>query len=187
MKICVIGAAGTGTSTIGRHIAFHYDIKQIESDYYAWEQTNPPFQKDRSYEEGRSLLNKAFDENENLIICGNVARWGKEFSDRFDLLVFLKAPTETRIKRINYRERELYGERVLDGGDMFENFKKFLWYAEHYDVGDETFRSLKQHTNYIKNHIKCPVLEIDTYGNIDIILENLFSGIDKLILKKDEN
>lgn len=181
MKICVIGAAGSGTSTIGRHIAFHYNIKQIESDYYAWEQTNPPFQKDRDFEEGRTLLKKAFEENENLVICGNIAKWGKEFSDLFDLLVFLKAPKEIRLKRIHFRERELYGDRVLPGGDMFENFKKFLWYAENYDNGDESFRSLKQHSNYIKHYIKCPVLEINTYGNIDLILENLFSKINEIL------
>ncbi|MDD2445750.1 MAG: AAA family ATPase [Clostridia bacterium] len=184
MKICIIGAAGSGTSTFGKHIAYHYNIKQIESDYYAWEQTTPPFQKERSYEEGKLLLSNAINDNQNLVICGNIARWGKEFADVFDLLIFLKAPTDIRLKRIKYRERELYNNRVLEGGDMYENFKNFCWYAENYDNGDESFRSLKLHNDFIKNHIKCPILEIDTNDYIEILLKKIFNIIDKIANKQ---
>ena len=56
MIIHVMGASGTGTSTIGELLGKELDFDVIESDFYKWEQTIPEFQIMRPIEESNKLL-----------------------------------------------------------------------------------------------------------------------------------
>ncbi|MGI5854326.1 MAG: hypothetical protein ACOX8I_08400 [Bacillota bacterium] len=38
----------------------------------------------------------------------------------FDLAVYLSAPVDVRLKRIENREYARWGDRVREGGDMYE-------------------------------------------------------------------
>ena len=38
----------------------------------------------------------------------------------YDFAIFMSAPLETRIERIKQRAIKEYGERVCEGGDMYE-------------------------------------------------------------------
>ena len=73
MKICVLGAAGSGTSTISSSIAKRYGWRKFESDYFAWEQTDPPFVRQRPDKESISLLLTEITKYDDLIVAGNVA------------------------------------------------------------------------------------------------------------------
>lgn len=44
----------------------------------------------------------------------------------YEIAVFISAPIELRIKRIEQREYEKYGERIRKGGDMYEQHLKFV-------------------------------------------------------------
>ena len=186
MKICVLGAAGAGTTTISKYISFKYGYKHFESDYFAWEQTNPPFQKTRPDVESIKMLNTELEKCENLVISGNIAKWGEQYKDKFDLVIFLYAPTNVRLERIRYRERELYGKRVLPKGEMYQNFEVFLNYAKAYDTGDKSFRSLSLHNDFLKI-VSCPVIKVNTDANLQNILKKVYNKIDKLILKKQKS
>ncbi|MFA6860119.1 MAG: AAA family ATPase [Clostridia bacterium] len=182
MKIHIIGAAGSGTSSIGKYIASKHNYKQIESDYYAWKLTDPPFSEYRDAKESQALLKEVFEAYENLVLCGSIAKWGQEFAREFDLVIFLKAPTRVRVKRLKEREFFLHGNRVLPSGDMHDNFVNFLWYAKHYNRGDLSFRSLALHKKFIKDFISCPVLKVNTNKNF----KKIYSKIDKTIAKIDK-
>ena len=75
------------------------------------------------------------------------------------LAVFVTAPEDIRIARLEKRERERWGKRICEGADMFDNHRKFIEWAKTYDT-DNPDRSLQLHERWIKT-LPCPVLRID--------------------------
>lgn len=53
-----------------------------------------------------------------------------EINDNYDSEVYLDVPLEMRMKRIRQRAIDKFGDRVLPGGDMYEQEEKFFAYAE---------------------------------------------------------
>ena len=72
MIIHVMGASGSGTSTIGGLLGKTLDFDVIESDFYKWKQTIPEFQIMRPIEESNALLMERITSSKNLIITGSL-------------------------------------------------------------------------------------------------------------------
>ena len=53
-----------------------------------------------------------------------------EINDNYDLVVYLDVPLDMRMKRIRQRAIDKFGDRVLPGGDMYEQEESFFAYAE---------------------------------------------------------
>ena len=53
-----------------------------------------------------------------------------EINDNYDLVVYLDVPLDMRMKRIRKRAIDKFGDRVLPGGDMYEQEESFFAYAE---------------------------------------------------------
>jgi hypothetical protein len=53
----------------------------------------------------------------------------------FELVVFLAIPHAVQMARLRRREHERFGERILPGGDMYEQSQAFLAWAASYDEG----------------------------------------------------
>lgn len=174
--IHILGASGSGTTTLGKKIASRYNYTQLDSDDYYWDNksSNIPFTNARKPEVRLELLKKDINKYDNIVLSGAVCNWGDELKDLFDLVIFLNISTETRIKRIKQREINRFGDRVLFGGDMYEQHQDFLEWVKLYDDGDENIRSYKLHSNWLKT-LKCSVITINEGDNIDEILDRKFS------------
>lgn len=79
--------------------------------------------------------------------------------------MFVTVPTAIRMERLRTREFDMFGDRILVGGDMYEQNIKFLDEAARYDTGEPTQVCLKQHEKWAVELI-CPVLNVD--GTKDI-------------------
>lgn len=66
---------------------------------------------------------------ENVVITSTRGDLGKEITSLYNCVIYLSAPLELRLFRIKNRERERFGVRVLSGGDMHEQQKKFYDFA----------------------------------------------------------
>ena len=66
--------------------------------------------------------------------------------------------------------------RIQKGGDMYENYNKFLLFASNYDIAKGNIRSFKKDMEWIRN--QCTnLINIDGRKTIDeIILEILFNS-----------
>ena len=53
-----------------------------------------------------------------------------EINENYTLVVYLDVPIDVRMKRIRQRAVDKFGDRVLLGGDMYEQEEKFFAYAE---------------------------------------------------------
>jgi hypothetical protein len=67
---------------------------------------------------------------------------------------------DARLTRLRAREQETFGERILPGGDMHDQYKSFLQWAADYDQGSPVERSRHMHEEWL-THLECPVLRVD--------------------------
>lgn len=158
-RIHIVGASGSGTTTLGAALAQAMGVPHQDSDFFFWLPTEPPFTTQRPQAERLPMLKAALPADESWVISGSLLSWGREVEDRFDLMVFLYFDPEIRMARSIARERLRYGDRIAPGGDMHEAHQKFMTWSRGYDDGSNGGRSLATHRAWLAR-LTCPVLEI---------------------------
>lgn len=154
--IHILGASGSGTSTLGRALEVRCGYRWLDTDDFFWMPTDPPFTQKRPAGERVALLSVALDKHPHCVVSGHMSGWGDVFLPKFELIVWLQTPTEVRLERLRRRERERFGPRVLPGGDMHGEHLRFLGWAGRYDSGGETMRSRTLEERWLKS-APCPV------------------------------
>ena len=158
--IHVVGASGSGTSTLGAALAERLGGTQVDTDDFYWLPTDPPYMTPRPADDRISLLRARLDALDRWVLSGSLMTWGDEFATRFDLVVFLYVAPDIRLPRILERERRRYGPDIEPGGRMHAQSQAFLGWARGYDREDFTGRSLRRHRAWLEA-LPCPVLELD--------------------------
>lgn len=145
LGIAIFGLNGGGKSTLTHALAkelgyFEMDVEdyyfpeQKASRQWALENTEVinteyldelPFSKPRAKSEVKSAILKDIDTYSKFILSGVTMNWGNEVLSHIDIAFWVQAPLEERVKRIQKREEKRFGSRVLFGGDMYEQQKKF--------------------------------------------------------------
>jgi adenylate kinase family enzyme len=162
--IIIFGASGSGTTTIGRKLAQLLNWTHIDIDDIFWQKTDPPFQTPIPREQRQKDLRVAAEKAGRFIASGSACGWDGAILPLLQFAVFVQTPTEVRLERLKKREYDRFGERVLPGGDMYENHTDFLEWAATYDNGDITMRSLAMHEKWIET-APCPVIRVDGTRN----------------------
>ena len=154
--IHIFGASGSGTTTLGRALAADMGLVHMDTDDYFWLPTDPQYSTKRPIEERLRLMNADIDAaRRGVVISGSLTGWGDVLIPRFTHVIRLNTPTEVRIERLRQREYAHFGERIREGGDMYENHLAFLGWAAQYDAGDVTMRSKACHDEWMKQ-LPCP-------------------------------
>ena len=156
-SIILLGANGSGKSTIGRELARMLNIAHFDVEDYWFYKTDIPYTAIRPKEERNEMLLSDMKKHGSFVVSGDISGWSDEFLTMFNLAVFLTAPTDIRMKRIESREYARWGDRVHKGGDMYELQKRFRKFAATRDVSLLEQSALRY---------SCPVLHID--GTQDI-------------------
>ena len=152
-SMIILGANGSGKSTLGRELDLVLNFAHIDVEDYWFYKTDIPYTAIRPQEERKEMLLFDMKKHGSFVVSGDISGWGDEFLMMFDLVVFLTAPIEIRMKRIENREYARWGDRVSEGGDMYESQQKFREFAAKRDVDLFEQGALK----YL-----CPVLRIDS-------------------------
>jgi len=58
-KIHIIGASGSGTTTLGMALSQDLNYQHFDTDDFLWQPTKPPYQKKRSVEKREEILSEA--------------------------------------------------------------------------------------------------------------------------------
>lgn len=174
--IHVLGASGSGTTTLGAKIKEKFGYAHLDSDDYYWEKTDPPYTTKRSIANRQLLMNHDINKNHKCVISGSLCSWGDIFIPEFDLVIFIKTSTKIRLERLKKREYQKFGERIMPGGDMYIEHQKFLIWAEKYDTAGLEQRSLLYHQNWLSK-LNCQIIEVDGSKS----LEQIIMLIDKYI------
>jgi adenylate kinase family enzyme len=153
----ILGASGSGTTTLGRALATHLQCPHFDTDDYFWLPTDPPFSQERERTERQHLLMDALTAQNSWVLSGSLCGWGDVAIPLFELVVFLWIPQNVRLARLRQREHERYGARILPGGDMYASAQAFLAWAASYDEGGVDIRSRRRHEQWLGT-LPCPIV-----------------------------
>lgn len=164
MRIHIVGASGSGTTTLGAALAQELGVKHFDVDDYYWLPTDPPFSTKRSPEERVRLIQADVEGLYGWVLSGSLVSWGGALVPLFDLVVFLQIPNDVRLERLRARELARYGADALTpGSPHYEQSKAFLEWASAYHAGDFRGRSLPVHLEWLDS-LACPVIRL--VGNL---------------------
>src|ERR1700733_1405548 len=136
--IHITGASGAGTSTLGRALAAGVDIAHFDTDDFYWLPVEPAYSAVRAVPEILQLLGDAFEEAgaRGLVLSGSIGDWGAPLIPLFDLVVFLRTPTEIRLARLRAREAKRFGAAAIaPGGSRHKEHVAFIEWSADYDAG----------------------------------------------------
>lgn len=155
--IHIFGASGSGTTTLGRALAADMGLVHMDTDNYYWLPTDPKFTTVRPIKDRLALMQADIDAAEKgVVISGSLTGWGDPLMVQFTHAIRLTTPTEVRLERLRQREYAHFGERIREGGDMYQNHLDFLDWAAQYDTGDVTMRSKACHDEW-QQRLSCPL------------------------------
>lgn len=163
MHLHLLGAPGSGVTTLGKALAEHYNVPHFDTDDYHWFTDDAlPYRRRRNPDHRRQLLSKDLTAHEHWVLSGALCGWGDVFIPQFDRVVYLWLPAPVRLARIRERERLRYGaERIGPGGELHGVFEKFLTWAGDYDADSGNVRSREKELSWLEQ-LHCPVLRLET-------------------------
>ncbi len=180
--IAIVGLNGAGKSTLAHALAGEIDYYEMDvEDYYFPEQKasrrevlegkdnihtthlgDLPFSVANSKEAVQRLLLEDINKHPHFIISGVTMNWSKDILSRIGIAFFIKTPAEKRVERIEEREVRRFGDRVLEGGDMYRQQVKFREIAAMKDIKDVEDCIAK---------LSCPIIELDGMKSVEENLE----------------
>jgi adenylate kinase family enzyme len=183
MKIFVMGASGSGTSTLGRGLSRRLNLLHADSDDFYWEETDPPFTIPRAPEQLHERFYN-FVKAQNFVLSGDVLNWGlpeRDVLDAFSHVIFIYVPWEEREQRLRQREHRRYGARIMQGGDMHETFENFIEWSKHYDSGLFPGRNKKSQSEFVMKFRKNGGMGLEINGRLSAeeLLNEVFMQIKK--------
>ena len=159
-RIYILGASGSGTTTLGRALTEHLTCPHFDTDEYFWLPTDPPCTTKRDTTLRQQFLMEDLTKHDSWVLSGSLCGWGNVAIPLFELVVFLWLPPDIRMERLRHRECERYGERIMPGGDMYEHSQAFLEWAASYDDGGLEIRSRRLHEQWLST-LPCPILRME--------------------------
>ncbi len=181
MNIQITGASGSGKTFLGRKLAKVLNCNFVDTDdiLWVWQKDIQPYTIPISDEEAKDKLKKILVSNTSTIASGLFYPWSEELISMFDLLIIVETDVKIRKQRIINREFEMYGNRFKKGGDMYEQFNKYLDWALKYDISNDSLGSKKETEKWATKFV-CDVLYIDGNRNIDEKIRIILKKIQEL-------
>ena len=159
--IIVFGANGCGKTTLGCELARKLNTKHLDVEDYYFEKSEIPYSKPRSKDTVIKLMLVDIEKCDSFVLSAVTGDYGDKISSMYKLGVFLSVPIDIRLERVKRRTLEQYGERVLVGGDMYEQEHGFLEFVRT--------RNLSIIDEWVKT-LTCPILHLD---GTKVISENI--------------
>ncbi|HEX3811112.1 MAG TPA: AAA family ATPase [Rhizomicrobium sp.] len=172
----ITGASGSGASTLGKSLAARTGATHLDTDdfYWLWPPQAEVYTVKRDVPERLRLMREAFDANaeRGWILSGSVGDWADPIVPLFDLVVFLRTPTDIRVARLWEREKVKFGAAIEPGGARREDVEAFAAWAADYDSGTREGRSLPRHEAWLAK-LSCPVLRLDGSQPIEALIRKV--------------
>ena len=147
-------------TTLGRALAARLGAVHIDTDDHHWLPTDPPYQHKRDVADRRRRIAAEQARTGKWVVSGTLDAWAEGIADEAELIVFLEAPTETRLERLRRREQSRFGDSLLPGGAMYETHRAFIDWAAQYEQGMQPGRSRPRHERWLSG-LAAPALRLD--------------------------
>lgn len=156
-RLHVMGASGSGTTTLARVLASHWAVPHADADDYFWVPSDPPYVEKRPEADRVAMMRRMFVPREAWVLSGSMVGWGEGIVAECDAVVFLTLASEERLGRLHAREETRQEGRTADPAAWDE----FITWAGGYDDPDFTGRSRVLHEEWLAT-IGLPVLRLDS-------------------------
>ena len=154
--IILFGPNGAGKSTVGAELARLLGFKFMDIEAYAFEKSEIPYAATRPREDCHKLILADIEKHRSFVLSAVTGEFGDAIVQYYALAVYITAPKELRMERIRQRAYDQHGDRVLEGGDMYEQEQGFFEWA--------AARDLSKIDRWAET-LTCPVIKID--GSLD--------------------
>jgi adenylate kinase family enzyme len=176
-RIHVLGASGSGTSTLARGLASSLGSQCFDTDDFYWKPTDPPFREKRPIAERLELMNALFLPRRDWILSGSFTSWGAEIVPRLTHVIFLTLPAAKRLARLRKRERMRADGTLLKSKDWRVANAGFLEWAMAYDDPDFPGRSRITHERWL-DMLEIPVIRLDGDEPPETLLARAIDALD---------
>ena len=168
--IIICGLNGSGKSTLGKALAEKLDFHFIDAEdlYFPKAVSNYIYSNLRTREKVERLLLREINESKNFVFASVKGDYGESIYTLFKYAILIDASKDIRMQRVRSRSFQKFGNRMLTGGDLHEQEKRFFDFVKSRseNIVEEWIQSLE-----------CPIIRIDgtkaIEENIDFIIEQL--------------
>lgn len=169
--VLITGLNGCGKSTVCKILAEKLNFYSMDVEDYYFIKSDIPYSKFHTLEQTKQLMLEDIHKHGNFALATVNCNWGEEIASMCKLAVILRAPLDVRMKRIEKREYEKFGNRVLIDGDLYESQQKFH---------DKVFARGEEHMKKQMQFIKCPIIEIDASLPIENVVNSILKETRKI-------
>ena len=160
-RIHILGASGSGTTTLASAITVKHGHRHLDADDFFWIPTDPPYREIRPRDQRLTLLREALGGGGRWVLSGSLCGWGDPLIPEFDLVIFLVVPSAVRLARLRARELARYGRQAIAArGTHHQTHVEFLDWASRYDAGGPEMRSRAMHETWLAA-LPGPVLRLE--------------------------
>lgn len=175
MGIIICGLNGSGKSTLGKALAAKLGFYFIDNEDLYFPKTNPAYiySSPRTREEVEKLLFNEIKAHENFVFASVKGDYGEQFYPFFQYAVLIDVSTDIRIQRVRNRSFQKFGNRMLPGGDLYEQEEKFF----------EFVKSRPENTveEWVQS-LKCSIIRIDGTKSIDENIDYIIAQLKRELL-----
>jgi len=152
--IIICGLNGAGKSTLGKALAEKLNLYFIDNEDLYFPKTEPhyTYALPRTREEVEKLLLNEIKAHENFVFTSVKGDYGETVSSFFQYAVVIEVPKDIRIQRVKNRSFQKFGNRMLSGGDLYEQEEHFFDFVK--SRAEDTVEKWIQSLNY-------PVIRVD--------------------------
>ncbi|MCR0981586.1 P-loop NTPase family protein [Roseomonas populi] len=175
-RIHILGASGSGTTTLGAALAGSLGVPHLDTDAVFWMPTDPPFTTQRPVAERLGMLLGELSPLPGWVLSGSALKWGDPLVPLYDLIVFLTLDPALRMERLRRREEGRYGARLAPGGDMAEGSAAFLAWAAAYDTAGPEQRSRASQEAWLSART-VPVLRLDSSAPVGALVSSVLARL----------
>ncbi|KEJ98239.1 Adenylate kinase [Pseudosulfitobacter pseudonitzschiae] len=159
-RLYILGASCSGVSTLGQSLSAHLGVPQLDVDSFYWLPTDPPYTTKRAPEDRVQMIRAEQARTQGWILSGSFIGWGETLVEDVDMIIYVHTPTQVRMQRLDAREAQRHGARILPGGDMHLAHLAFRKWASQYDDPAFSGRNRAQHERWLDT-LSVPVLRLD--------------------------
>ncbi len=154
MGILICGLNGAGKSTLGKALADRMGYEFIDNEDLFFPKADPAYAYSaaRNKDEVIKLLEERVRKNDHFIFSAVKGDYGELFTNSLKHIILVDVPKQVRSQRVRNRSYQKFGDRILPGGDLFEQENK--WFS----VTDS--RPENYVTKWLET-VRCPVIQID--------------------------
>jgi adenylate kinase family enzyme len=166
----VLGASGSGTTTLARALADYWAVPHADADDYFWLPSKPPYVRKRPADERLALMRAVFAPREAWVLSGSMLGWGEAVVAECDAIIFLTLDPIERLRRLEQREERRRAGAAYD----MAAWQAFLDWAKGYDDPAFSGRSRSGHEDWLLNVGK-PVLQLDGAASVNELLKTFLA------------